>query len=86
MECFVGTSGWFYSWNADGGFDWFAKFSGLNAVELNMSFYRFPFPSMIRSWAFKGKALRWAIKVNRLITHTFKFGQRAYDKKFVRAT
>ncbi|MEM2249703.1 MAG: DUF72 domain-containing protein [Candidatus Bathyarchaeia archaeon] len=79
MECFVGTSGWFYSWNLDGSFDWFVKFSGLNAVELNMSFYRFPFPSMIRSWAVKGKSLRWAIKVNRLITHTFKFGQRAYE-------
>jgi len=79
MECFIGTSGWFYSWNLNGSFDWFVRFSGLNAVELNMSFYRFPFPNMIRSWAVKGKALRWAIKVNRLITHTFKFGQRAFE-------
>jgi uncharacterized protein YecE (DUF72 family) len=39
MELFVGTSGWFYSWNPDGSFDWFCRFSGLNAVELNMSFY-----------------------------------------------
>ncbi|MBO3842629.1 MAG: DUF72 domain-containing protein [Candidatus Brockarchaeota archaeon] len=79
MNCFVGTSGWFYSWNADGSFDWFVKFSGLNAVELNMSFYRFPFPNMVRSWAAKGKTLRWAIKVNRLITHISKFGQRAFE-------
>ncbi|MEM4713390.1 MAG: DUF72 domain-containing protein [Candidatus Bathyarchaeia archaeon] len=79
MEYFIGTSGWFYSWNLNGSFDWFVRFSGLNAVELNMSFYRFPFPNMIRSWAVKGKALRWAIKVNRLITHTFKFGQRAFE-------
>jgi uncharacterized protein YecE (DUF72 family) len=40
MELFVGTSGWFYSWNPDGSFDWFSRFSGLNAVELNMSFYK----------------------------------------------
>jgi len=79
MELFVGTSGWFYSWNPDGSFDWFCRFSGLNAVELNMSFYRFPFPNMVRSWGFKGKDLRWAVKVNRLITHTFKFGNKALD-------
>lgn len=48
-----------------------------------MSFYRFPFPNMIRSWTVKGKALRWAIKVNRLITHTFKFGQKIESFYFV---
>jgi len=79
MECFVGTSGWFYSWNPYGSFDWFVRHSGLNAVELNMSFYRYPFPNMIRSWASKGNTLRWAVKVNRLITHTFKFNERAYE-------
>ncbi|MEM3382618.1 MAG: DUF72 domain-containing protein [Nitrososphaerales archaeon] len=79
MEFFIGTSGWFYSWNPDESFDWYVKFSGLNAIELNMSFYRFPFPNMIRSWAVKGKALRWVIKVNRLITHIFKFGKKAYE-------
>ncbi|MEM4399353.1 MAG: DUF72 domain-containing protein [Candidatus Nitrosocaldus sp.] len=72
MESFIGTSGWFYPWNPDGSLDWFVRFSGLNAVELNMSFYRFPSPNMVRSWAAKGKALRWAIKVNRLITHTYR--------------
>jgi uncharacterized protein YecE (DUF72 family) len=77
MEYFVGTSGWFYSWNPSGTLDWFVGHSGLNAVELNMSFYRYPYPNMVRSWASKGKTLRWAIKVNRLITHTFKFGERA---------
>ncbi|MEM4354080.1 MAG: DUF72 domain-containing protein [Candidatus Caldarchaeum sp.] len=77
MECFVGTSGWFYSWNLDGSLDWFVKNSGLNAVELNMSFYRFPFPSMVRSWAVKGGGLRWSIKASRLITHNYKFGGKA---------
>lgn len=84
MELFVGTSGWYYSWNEDGSFDWFVKNSKLNAVELNASFYRFPFPNMVKSWAKKGANLRWAIKVNRLVTHTFKFNERAYEtwKKF----
>ncbi|MEM2490920.1 MAG: DUF72 domain-containing protein [Candidatus Bathyarchaeia archaeon] len=70
MESFVGTSGWLYSWNPGGSLDWFAKASGLNAVELNMSFYRFPSPRAVESWALKGKGLRWAIKANRLITHS----------------
>ncbi|MEM3186049.1 MAG: DUF72 domain-containing protein [Conexivisphaerales archaeon] len=83
-EFYVGTSGWYYSWNEDGSFDWFAKNSRLNAVELNSSFYRFPLQNTIKSWAEKGVKLRWAIKVNRSITHTFKFNESAYErwKKF----
>jgi len=79
MEVFVGTSGWAYAWNENQSLDWYAKNSGLNAVELNASFYRFPFPSWVKSWALKGKELRWSIKVNRLITHTFKFNERALN-------
>ncbi|MEM1943062.1 MAG: hypothetical protein QXO30_03050 [Candidatus Caldarchaeum sp.] len=58
MECFVGASGWFYSWNPDGSLDWFVRNPGLKAVELNMSFYRFPFPNMLRSWVVKVGGLR----------------------------
>jgi len=79
MEFFVGTSGWAYSWNEKGNFDWYVSNSGLKRVELNMSFYRFPFPSMIKSWSRKGKRLRWSIKVNRLITHNFKFDEKAFQ-------
>ncbi len=71
---FIGTSGWSYSWNPDG-FDWYAENSGLNAVELNSSFYRFPFPSYVKHWAKKGKDLAWAVKVTRWITHRKKFNQ-----------
>jgi uncharacterized protein YecE (DUF72 family) len=78
MDCFVGTSGWFYSWNPEGSFDWFVTHSGLNAVELNMSFYRYPYPNMVRGWALKGRVLRWSIKVHRLITYTFKLNEKAY--------
>lgn len=79
LEFYVGTSGWFYSWNEGKNFGWYVKNSGLNSVELNASFYRFPFPNMIKSWTEKGKGLRWSIKVNRLITHTFKFGDKAFQ-------
>ncbi|MCD6466189.1 DUF72 domain-containing protein [Candidatus Bathyarchaeota archaeon] len=77
MKFYVGTSGWSYFWNKGGNFDWFVTNSGLNAVELNASFYRFPFPNMIKSWAVKGRDLRWSIKVNRLITHRFRFKDKA---------
>ncbi len=79
MKIFVGTSGWSYSWNPDG-FKWYAKNSKLNAVELNSSFYRYPFPAYVKSWAENGKNLRWAIKVNKTITHFYKFNEKAYEK------
>lgn len=78
MEVFVGTSGWMYAWNEKLNLDWYVRNSGLNAVELNASFYRFPYPNNVKAWAVKGKKLRWAVKVNRLITHTFRFTERAF--------
>jgi len=77
LEVYVGTSGWLYLWNKGGSLEWYIRNSGLNAVELNMSFYRFPPQSAIRSWRARGSGLRWAIKVNRMITHVFKFNERA---------
>lgn len=76
LEVYIGTSGWSYNWNPNG-FEWYYENSKLNAVELNASFYRFPFPSMIRSWSRRGK-IRWAIKVTRLVTHVYKFGEKSY--------
>jgi len=64
----VGTSGWSYAWNPDG-LEWYVRNSGLNAVELNSSFYRFPFRSMIRGWS-RRTELRWSVKVHRSITHS----------------
>lgn len=86
MRVFVGTSGWFYEWNEERTLDWYIADSGLNAVELNASFYRFPFPNMVRSWANKGKKLAWAVKVNRTVTHTHRFnaGALAPWKRFRR--
>jgi uncharacterized protein YecE (DUF72 family) len=51
----------------------------LNAVELNASFYRFPFPSQVKSWAVKGSRLRWAVKVHRSITHVRRMGSAALE-------
>ena len=84
-EIYVGTSGWSYSWNPNG-FKWYAKNSGLNAVELNSSFYRFPFPSMIKGWLKYSDKIRWAIKVHRSITHYRKLTGKAEEtwRKFER--
>jgi uncharacterized protein YecE (DUF72 family) len=73
----VGTSGWLYSWNPERSLDWYVRYSGLNAVELNASFYRFPSPSQVASWARKGRSLRWAVKVNRRVTHIHRLNKNA---------
>lgn len=85
MEIFVGTSGWMYSWNEDGNLNWYIKNCNLNAVELNASFYRFPFENQIKGWSKKGTNLKWAIKVHRLSTHKFKLSEDAKEsfKKFL---
>jgi len=79
LKIFVGTSGWMYDWNPNG-FDWYVKHSGLNAVELNMSFYRLPYPNQVKSWSKKTikRNIRWAIKVHRLITHTYMLSEKSY--------
>ncbi len=86
MKAYVGTSGWAYSWNEGGTLDWYIERSGLNAIELNTSFYRFPFPSQVKSWTKKGTGLAWAVKVNQLITHRFKLNERSHPifRKFLR--
>ena len=86
LSIFVGTSGWMYDWNPEGTLDWYIRHSGLNAVELNMSFYRYPFPSQVKAWARKGSKIRWAVKVHRLITHYTRLSGKAleYWEKFHR--
>ncbi|MFB3889366.1 MAG: DUF72 domain-containing protein [Candidatus Bathyarchaeia archaeon] len=79
MEFFVGTSGWAYPWNEKRSLDWFVANSDLNAVELNASFYRFPSPSAVKSWAKKGASLRWSVKANRTVTHLARFSEKAWE-------
>ena len=68
-----------YAWNEGGNFEWFVENSGLNSVELNASFYRFPFPNQIKAWAEKAKDIKFAVKVHRKITHILKLNKSAID-------
>jgi uncharacterized protein YecE (DUF72 family) len=81
LEVYVGTSGWLYDWNEAGSFDWYLENSGLNAVELNASFYRFPFRNQVVGWARKTsvKPIRWAVKVHRSITHVHRLREGSYQ-------
>ncbi|MDD1679257.1 MAG: DUF72 domain-containing protein [Methanomicrobiales archaeon] len=79
MDSFVGTSGWSYDWNRGGDLQWYVAQSGLNAVELNASFYRFPFENYVKNWRSRGEDLRWSVKVHRSITHNHKFDEHAAD-------
>ena len=79
VQIFVGTSGWLYSWNLGDSLDWYVRNSGLNAVELNASFYRYPFKNQVFSWARKGSSLRWSIKIHRSISHLYKLSDRSYE-------
>ncbi|MCD6592292.1 MAG: DUF72 domain-containing protein [Thaumarchaeota archaeon] len=76
-QIFIGTSGWMYDWNLESSLDWYIANSGLNAIELNASFYRFPYPNQVKSWARKGRRLSWSIKVHRAITHASRLSQKA---------
>lgn len=76
---YVGTSGWSYDWNQGNSLEWYVTESQLNAIELNMSFYRFPYPNMIKSWEKKGKNLAWVVKVHRSITHFQKLSTQALE-------
>ncbi len=79
IRVFVGTSGWNYSWNRGGDLRWYLRNTEFNAVELNMSFYRFPYPSLPKHWARIGSCLAWSIKVHRLITHRMRFSIKAFN-------
>jgi uncharacterized protein YecE (DUF72 family) len=83
MDLFIGTSGWSYDWNEGKSLEWYVNSTGLNAIELNMSFYRYPYPNMVKSWLKKGKNLAWVVKVHRSITHYKKLGKDSYEN-FIR--
>lgn len=82
MEFYVGCSGWSYP-HWEGKFypdclarnQWLAFYvQHFNTVEVNMSFYRFPFPNMVKSWNTRTPDdFCFTFKANRLITHMKKF-------------
>jgi len=78
----AGTSGWSYNhWVKrfyPEGLDkkeWFSYYTQyFNTVELNMSFYRYPFPNMLKGWKNKmPDNFKMTFKANRQITHYKKF-------------
>ncbi|RXE56795.1 hypothetical protein ABH15_01115 [Methanoculleus taiwanensis] len=79
MDIYVGTSGWAYDWNEGASLAWYVEASGLSAVELNMSFYRFPSESAVAAWEEAGSRLRWSVKVNRSVTHRHLFNDNAFE-------
>jgi len=78
MRIYIGTSGWSYRWNLKRRLDWYVEKSGLNAIELNSSFYNFPTPHVVASWAEAGKELSWCVKVHRSITHFSRLKRNAF--------
>ncbi|MGQ9460007.1 MAG: DUF72 domain-containing protein [Candidatus Bathyarchaeaceae archaeon] len=66
----VGTSGYSYFWNegVPSPFQWYCK-QGFNTVEINVSFYRFPVRSWIKTWIKCPSDFDFSIKVHRAITH-----------------
>ena len=77
MRFYIGTSGWNYFWNEGQNLLWYVKNTPFNAVELNASFYRFPYPNQVKSWAKVGSSLKWSVKVNQAITHRYKLSEKA---------
>lgn len=73
---FIGTSGWSYDWNPDG-LEWYASNSGMNAIELNASYYKFPLSDWVKRWS-KIDGLRWSVKVNKNITHMHRMNKNSY--------
>ena len=78
-DFYIGTSGWSYNWNLGNSLDWYVKESGLNSIELNMSFYRFPNSKMIKSWIRNGSNLTWVIKIHRSISHFKRLNKESYS-------
>jgi len=79
---YIGTSGWSYDHWAGLFYpeemkknEWFPFFAKhFNTVELNMSFYRYPFENMLKGWQNKmPQNFKMTFKANRQITHRKKF-------------
>lgn len=80
MEILVGTTGWSNpTWNPNG-LLWYQKHSRLNAIELSMPFYQLPHKDQVKAWALESKHLTWCVKVNRSITHFFRFNDAAWEQ------
>lgn len=84
IHIFIGTSGWNYDWNKGKSLEWYIENTKFNAIELNYSFYHIPTEKSIKSWI-TGNELSWSVKVNRVITHTYRLNEKSikYIKDFI---
>lgn len=79
MRFYVGTSGWSYAWNKERSIIWYLENTPFNTVELNASFYRFPYKSYVVSWKMVAEqGIRFSIKAHRLITHIYRFDEKSF--------
>jgi|BEDMetMinimDraft_2_1075160.scaffolds.fasta_scaffold00027_27 Uncharacterized conserved protein len=76
----IGTSGYNYFWNKGKPtpFKWYIK-QGFNTVEINATFYSFPYKSWIKSWLDSPDYFDFSIKVNRTITHYSRLSQKGIE-------
>ena len=77
----IGTSGYSYPWNKGkpDQFSWYLA-QGLDTVEINGTFYRFPAATSIKTWSKAPLDFDFSIKVNQAITHRFRLkGESALD-------
>ena len=77
----IGCSGWSYQGWVDKFYpaglkqgEWLGHYAQhFNTVEVNMSFYRFPFKNMLKGWYNRTpKSFLFTLKANRMITHVKK--------------
>lgn len=78
FEVIIGTSGWWYEhWRGrfyppdikeNKWFEYYTRF--FKSVEVNSSFYRLPFPNMVKGWAKKApQDFKFTLKMWRRVTH-----------------
>ncbi len=76
----IGTSGYSYFWNEGKPtpFKWYLE-QGFNTVEINASFYRFPYENWIKAWLAAPQDFTFSIKVHRWVTHQSRLKGKALE-------
>ncbi len=76
----IGTSGYNYFWNEGkpSQFKWYIN-QGFKTVEINATFYSFPFKSWVNSWKKAPEDFDFSIKVNRIVTHMARLSEKGVE-------
>ena len=81
---FFGTSGYWYRWNIGRSLFWYIN-QGFKTVEINSTFYRFPYAGMVNGWSSAPEGFLFSVKVNRSISHYSKLKNIDLWEKFKKA-